>query len=113
MAFFSLINFPIAVASTPLLFNKSIIFFSFSEETDMVILSWDSEIHISQGRKPGYLSGTKSRSTINPPDSFAISPTEEESPPAPLSVILLYRLSSLISLIIASENFFCVIGSPI
>ncbi len=106
-------NFPIAETSTPLLFNKRITFFLFLVETAMVIRSWDSEIHISQGCKPLYFSGTRSRSTINPPDSFAISPTEEERPPAPLSVMLLYKFLSLSSFIIASENFFWVIGSPI
>ena len=79
----------------------------------MVIRSCDSEIHISHGCKPGYFNGTKSSSTMNPPDSFAISPTEEERPPAPLSVKLLYKSLSLSSLMIASENFFWVIGSPI
>ena len=48
-----------------------------------------SDIHVSHGCSPGYFNGTFSKSTIKPPHSFAISATEHDSPPAPLSVMLL------------------------
>src|SRR3989344_4614121 len=81
--------------------------------TESVIRSCDSESQICHGARPGYLSGTLSKSTAHPPTSRAISPTEPESPPAPLSVMLLYKPMSRASRTRASENFFCVIGSPI
>ena len=59
------------------------------------------------------MSGTRSSSTSNPPHSRAISATEQESPPAPLSVMELYRPRSRASFTIASESFFWVMGSPI
>ena len=107
------VNFPIIVASTSRLSIKDLNLFHFSFGTESVIRSCDSEIQISQGSSPGYFRGTFSRVTITPPDSLAISETEQERPPAPLSVILLYNNISLASLTIASLNFFWVIGSPI
>ena len=73
----------------------------------------DSLIQISHGAMPGYLSGTFSSSTWKPPDCSAISPMEELMPPAPLSVMAEYQPLSRISLMMASDIFFCVIGSPI
>ena len=58
-----------------------------SGATASVIRSWDSEMRISQGFSPGYLRGAFFRSISQPPESRAVSPTEEERPPAPLSVM--------------------------
>jgi len=55
--------------------------------TARVMRSCDSLIHICQGAIPGYLSKTLSSFTSKPPDSLAISATEHERPPAPLSVM--------------------------
>ena len=88
MAFSFLINLPIIVASTPLALNLFITFFTFAGGTASVILSCDSETQISQGYNPLYLRGTFSRLTIKPPLSFAISPIDDDNPPAPLSVML-------------------------
>ena len=82
------VNVPMAVASTSLFLIRSMNAPIFSSGTASVIRSWDSEIQISHGAMPGYFSGTRSRRTWHPPDSFAISATEQESPPAPLSVML-------------------------
>ncbi len=59
----------------------------FAGSTARVIRSWDSEMRISQGFSPGYFSGAFFRSSSQPPERRAVSPTEEERPPAPLSVI--------------------------
>ncbi len=104
---------PMAAASTPRRAMRSVKASSLSGGTASVMRSWDSLIQICQGSRPGYFSGTRSSSTTHPPHSRAISATEHESPPAPLSVMLLYRPASRASLMMASENFFCVIGSPI
>ena len=104
--FLEFVNSPIVVASTPrfsISFKKV---FHFFFGTAKVIRSCDSEIQISHGRRLGYFSGTFSKKTFAPPHSFAISATEQEIPPAPLSVILLYKFISRASLIIASLNFF-------
>ena len=45
-----------------------------------------SETSISQAASPWYLSGARPTSSEAPPVWRAISPTEEERPPAPLSV---------------------------
>uniref|UniRef100_A0A1A9VJS5 PDDEXK_1 domain-containing protein n=1 Tax=Glossina austeni TaxID=7395 RepID=A0A1A9VJS5_GLOAU len=55
----------------------------FSSGTAKVILSCDSDIHISHGAIPSFLSRTLLKSTSNP--SFPISPMDDDSPPAPLS----------------------------
>src|SRR3990167_642777 len=113
MHFPDFVNMPIRVASTSW---RSIIFLNaghFPLGTASVMRSCDYEIHICQGSNPEYLSGTVSKSTMHPPASRAISPTDPERPPAPLSVMLLYNPLSRASRTMASENFFCVIGSPI
>ncbi len=107
------VNSPICTARTP---RESMSFLNVSKfffGTESVIRSCDSEIQICHGDIPSYLSGTFSISTTAPPHSFAISATEQEIPPAPLSVILVYKSISRASFTIASESFFCVIGSPI
>ena len=48
--------------------------------------SWASDSHTSHGARPGYLRGTRARSTSAPSFS-AISPTAEDRPPAPQSVM--------------------------
>ena len=80
--------------------------------TDTVIRSWLSETNISQGDNPGCLSGTLAKSILQPLVYSAISPIEEDSPPAPLSVMQLINPKSRASKIM-SIIFFCVIGSPI
>ena len=62
---------------------------SLSGGTATVMRSWASDKRISQGLRPSYLSGARARSMSTPPGSPAISPTEEDSPPAPLSVMAL------------------------
>ncbi len=57
--------------------------------TARVIRSWASETRISHGARPWYLSGARARSSRAPPVASAISPTDDDSPPAPLSVIAL------------------------
>src|SRR3989344_6469194 len=81
--------------------------------TASIIRSCDSESHICHGLRPEYLRGTFSRSTVNPPASRDISPTAPERQPPPISVIESYSPASRASRIRASDNFFCVIGSPI
>src|SRR3989338_3828374 len=80
------VNLPIILASTPRLCKSLFKVFHLFFGTDNVMRSCDSEIQISHGRSPGYLSGTFSKLTSAPPDSLAISATEQDSPPAPLSV---------------------------
>ena len=77
-----------------------------------VILSCDSETRISHADSPDCLRGTFERSILHPPVYSAISPIEDDSPPAPLSVIQVIKPRSLASRII-STIFFWVIGSPI
>ena len=52
--------------------------------------SWASLSQISHGARPGYLSGASARSTSAPMPS-AISPIADDRPPAPQSVIAVYR----------------------
>src|SRR3989338_6996510 len=113
MHFPELVNVPMRVASTSC---RSKIFLSvghFFFGTASVMRSCDSESQICHGASPEYLRGTFAKSTSHPPLSRAISPTAPESPPAPLSVMLEYKPLPRASRIIASESFFCVIGSPI
>ena len=84
---------------------------SFSSGTDSTILSWLSDIHISQGCIPACFSSTPSRSTSAPVD-WPISPTAELKPPAPQSVMHVYNPLSRASRI-ASAIFFSSIGFPI
>ncbi len=105
-------NVPTAVASTSWSFANASNAAQSSGLTPTVILSCDSETNISQGLKPACFNGTTARSRSAPPVSSAISPTELERPPAPLSVITCISPSSRAS-IIMSSIFFCVIGSPI
>ena len=83
----SAVNSPRSVASTSRSRARSRKAASFSGRTASVMRSWASETRISQGASPWYLSGARARSSRAPPGCFAISPTEEESPPAPLSVM--------------------------
>ena len=59
--------------------------------TATTIRSWASDSQISHGARPGYFSGAAVSSTSAPMRS-AISPTAEDSPPAPQSVIAVQRL---------------------
>jgi len=81
------VKVPITADSTPRRFISPLNSPSLSPGTDTVMRSCDSESQICHGPRPGYLSGTLSRSTSKPPHSRAISATEHERPPAPLSVI--------------------------
>ena len=58
--------------------------------TATTIRSWASDSQISHGARPGYLSGAAVSSTSAPTRS-AISPTADDSPPAPQSVIAVHR----------------------
>ena len=107
------VNVPITVASTSRRSIRAMKASRFSGGTASVIRSCDSEIQTSHGAMPWYFSGTLSSCTWQPLHSFAISATEQERPPAPLSVMLRYRPRSRASFTITSENFFWVIGSPI
>ena len=68
-----------------------------------------SDSQISHGSRPGYFSGTASSST-SAPSTSAISPTADDRPPAPQSVIAVHRCSAPSSTSISS---FSVTGSPI
>ena len=68
-----------------------------SDFTATVILSWLSETKISHGDSPGCLSGTLARSILQPLVYSAISPIDDDSPPAPLSVIHVISPASLAS----------------
>src|SRR3989344_4487591 len=111
--FSELVNSPTTVASTPLRCMRLEKAFQLFFGTESVMRSCDSLIHVCHGSRPGYFHGTLSRSTVQPPHSLAISAMEQLKPPAPLSVMLLYKPRSLASLTIASLIFFCVMGSPI
>jgi hypothetical protein len=80
--------------------------------TARVMRSCDSDSKISQGSSPGYLSGARSRCNSQPLLNCAISPTEDDKPPAPLSVMQVYNCKSRASSR-KSNIFFCVMGSPI
>ena len=73
--------------------------------------SCDSEIHISHGARPEYLSGAFARSTYTPV-AEPISPTAEEKPPAPQSVNVRIKPRSRAASN-ASVNRFSSIGLPI
>src|SRR3954466_5485332 len=78
-----LVNRPITVASTAWRSQIFLNCFHLAFAIASVMRSWDSDIHVCHGERPGYFSGTFSISTSHPPDSRAISPTEPERPPAP------------------------------
>ena len=79
--------------------------------TAMTMRSWASESQISHGCNPAYLSGTVVSSTRAPVCS-PISPIADDSPPAPQSVMALYRRASR-AWMTMSMSFFSVMGSPI
>jgi hypothetical protein len=81
---------PTTVASTSRRRARSMKASTLDGGTARLIRSWDSETQISQGERPAYLRGQASRSTVTPPEPSAISPSEEERPPAPLSVMAAY-----------------------
>ena len=64
---------------------------SFSGRTATTMRSWDSEIQISQGSRPAYFRGIFSSQTSAPPATRADSPTAEDNPPPPQSVIKVMR----------------------
>ena len=78
----------------------------------MVMRSWLSETRISHGDNPACFRGTLARSISQPFVYSAISPMDDDSPPAPLSVMQVMRPASLASNTMSSI-FFCVMGSPI
>ena len=75
------------VASTACLRARALKAASFSGCTATTMRSWDSEIQISQGSRPWYFNGTRDRSTSQPPACMADSPTAEDRPPPPQSVM--------------------------
>ena len=83
------VNSPSAVASTSRRAASSSNASSFSGGTARVIRSWASERKISHGASPAYLSGALATVERAPPGASAISPTDDDSPPAPLSVMAL------------------------
>ena len=80
------VNSPRSLASTPRRAASSRKAGILSGGTAKDMRSWASETKISQGSRPAYLSGALSRWILQPPDSRAISPRDEDRPPAPLSV---------------------------
>ena len=100
-----MLNSPIAEASTLLFFANSKKASRDSTGTEKVMRSWDSLTINSKGERPGYLTNAFSRSTTAPFVSWAISPTLELKPPAPLSVTLLNNPNFLAS-IKKSPNLF-------
>ena len=83
----------------------------FSAGMAKTMRSCASDSQISQGFKPGYLSGARSRYTTAPSPSL-ISPTALENPPAPQSVNAEYKPSALTHKI-TSCVCFSAIGLPI
>ena len=53
--------------------------------------SWDSDTQISQGSSPWYFRGTVASSISPPPAIRADSPTADDSPPPPQSVMKVMR----------------------
>ena len=100
---------PISVASTPCRAQTATKLASCRGSIATTIRSWASDNHTSHAANPGYLSGTFATS-IRAPTSSAISPTADDNPPAPQSVMLRYmpRVSAK-----ASINNFSTMGSPI
>ena len=103
------VNAPRSASSTPWRSQRARSSASRSGGTATTIRSWASDSQISHGARPGYLSGTAVSSTSAPTPS-AISPTADDSPPAPQSVIAVQRWSAPVSTSISS---FSVTGSPI
>ena len=86
------VNAPRSASSTPWRSQRARSSPSRSGGTATTIRSWASDSHISHGARPGYLSGTAVSSTSAPTPS-AISPTAEDSPPAPQSVIAVQQVA--------------------
>ncbi len=83
----------------------------FSGGTASTMRSCASDSQISQGARPGYFRRTLFNSTSQP-SLDAISPTAEDRPPAPQSVMSLYRHRSR-ARTMTSIRPISVIGSPI
>jgi hypothetical protein len=101
-----------SVSSTSISWPKASSSAIFSGSTTSVNRSCDSLTKISQGRRPGYFRGTFSSSTTAPPLMPASSPTEDERPPAPLSVLHLSRPRRAASSRKSMASFW-VMGEPI
>ena len=86
-------NAPRSASSTPWRSQRARSAPSRSGGTATTIRSWASDSHTSHGASPGYLSGTAVSSTSAPTPS-AISPTADDSPPAPQSVIAVHMSSA-------------------
>ena len=104
------VNVPRSASSTPWRSQRSCSASRCAGGTATTIRSWASDSQISHGASPGYLSGTTFSSTSAPTPS-AISPTADDSPPAPQSVIALHRSSA--ASLSTSISSFSVTGSPI
>src|SRR4030042_1255539 len=84
----SAVSFPIGTASTSSLANILNTLSRFSGGATSSIRSWLSETEISHGASPWYFNGTLSSSTVAPQANFfAVSPTADDKPPPPKSVI--------------------------
>ena len=84
------VNSPTTAASTSRRFASARNSSMLSRGTARLIRSWDSLTRISHASRPGYFSGHASRSMDTPPLRPAISPRDDDSPPAPLSVMPRY-----------------------
>ena len=103
------VNSPMSAKSTPTRRQRAPNSSRRSAAIDTTMRSWASDSQTSHGSSPGYLRGTRSRSTSAPTPS-AISPTADDRPPAPQSVMPEYRSSAPTS---ASISSFSTTGSPI
>ena len=104
-------NVPITVASTSSPPASASSASTRSGGTDSTIRSCASLIQISSYRNPAYFSGTAPSSTVAPTRS-PISPTADDSPPAPQSVTPVNSPASR-ACRITSATFFSVIALPI
>lgn len=86
----SLVKLPITVASTSRRAASASSGPTCSGATASVMRSCASLSKIPHGARPAYLSGARSSSSNAPPGFSAISPTLDDSPPAPLSVMARY-----------------------
>ena len=104
-------NVPTAVASTSSAAQQANKAAKCWGGTAITMRSCASESQISHGCKPAYFKGTCDNSTRAPVCS-PISPIADDNPPAPQSVMALYRPASR-AWMTTSISFFSVMGSPI
>ena len=84
------VNVPSTVASTPCRAQRATTSSACAGGTASTIRSCASLSQISHAASPGYFSGAR-RTSTSAPTCSAISPTADDSPPAPQSVMSVYR----------------------